>query len=146
MNIDLHINVTLSILFQKQACHLQMHVCMLVIWYIFIYVFLTSWLVKSVHGPHFSKCGWEKFLSGRAVPASAVSFAEIEVLLCDIPSLAEIMDEEEEERRLKEGETLKFHVPLLQILSCPQCFTNTANIVELTWECLFRMFCNDEIL
>ena len=61
------------------------------------------WLVQSVHDRFFSKRKWEKFLRGRAVPGSGVSFAEIEVMLCDIPSITDILDEEEEENRLAEG-------------------------------------------
>ena len=56
-----------------------------------------------VHGKFFSKRRWEKFLKGRAVPGSGVTFAEIEVTLCNIPSLQELTEEEEEARKEQEG-------------------------------------------
>ena len=37
------------------------------------------------------------------MPGSGVSFQEIEVTLCNIPSRQELLEEEEEERREEEG-------------------------------------------
>ena len=61
------------------------------------------WLVQVVHGNNFLKRKWEKFIRSRAVPGSGVSFQEIEVTLCNIPSRQEVLEEEEEERREEEG-------------------------------------------
>ena len=61
------------------------------------------WLVQVVHGNNFLKRKWEKFIRSRAVPGSGVSFQEIEVTLCNIPSRQELLEEEEEERREEEG-------------------------------------------
>lgn len=55
--------------------------------------------MQMVHRDLFSKRKWEIFLRHRAVPGSGVTFAELEVMLCNIPSLEELMDEEEEERK-----------------------------------------------
>ena len=66
------------------------------------------WFVQMVHGDLFSKKKWENFLRHRAVPGSGVTFAEIEVTLCNIPSFEELMEEEEEERR---AEMCKFIFP-----------------------------------
>ena len=61
------------------------------------------WLVQAVHGNYFSRSKWETFLRNRAVPGSGVHFAEIEVMLCNIPSAQELLDEEDAERRAQEG-------------------------------------------
>ncbi|KAK7100159.1 trichohyalin-like [Littorina saxatilis] len=58
----------------------------------------ARWLVQAVHGKYFSKRKWERFLKSRAVPGSGVGFAEVEVMLCDIPSKTDA----EDERRLTE--------------------------------------------
>ena len=60
--------------------------------------------MQMVHGEFFSKHKWETFLRQRAVPGSGVTFAEIEVILCDIPSLAELLEEEKHERTEAMGE------------------------------------------
>ena len=60
-------------------------------------------MFEAVHGKLFSKHHWEKFLKTRPVPGSGVSFAEIEVELCNIPSREDMACEEREEHRQKEG-------------------------------------------
>ena len=69
---------------------------------------ISRWFVQMVHGDLFSKRKWETFLRLRAVPGSGVTFAEIEVMLCNIPSMEELLEEEEEERR--EAECKSFSV------------------------------------
>lgn len=56
-----------------------------------------------MHGEHFSRKNWETFLSSRPAPGSRVAFAEIEVELCNIPSSADLLEEEYEERKKREG-------------------------------------------
>lgn len=60
-------------------------------------------MVQAVHGKHFSQNKWTKFIKTRAVPGAGVCFAEIEVMLCDIPNRYELREEEEEKRRQMEG-------------------------------------------
>jgi hypothetical protein len=60
--------------------------------------------MQMVHGDFFSRHKWEAFLRHRAVPGSGVSFAEIEVMLCNIPSNQDRMEEEEEERLRQAGQ------------------------------------------
>ncbi|XP_076462524.1 uncharacterized protein LOC143294889 [Babylonia areolata] len=64
----------------------------------------ARWLMQAVHGRCFSRPKWERFVKGRAVPGSGVGFAEIEVMLCDIPSRTE---REVEQRRLQQEEEEK---------------------------------------
>ena len=64
----------------------------------------AKFLFKMVHGEFFSNRRWNKFLNSRAAKGSLISFNEIEVDLCDIPTMGwieEILEEEEEERRRK---------------------------------------------
>ncbi len=63
-------------------------------------------LFEVVHGDLFSKRRWDKFIKSRAVPGSGISFAEIEVDLCNIPSREELAMERLEEQKEKEGENL----------------------------------------
>nr|KAG5713950.1 hypothetical protein BaRGS_020278 [Batillaria attramentaria] len=62
----------------------------------------ARWLIQAVHGKHFSRQKWERFLKSRAVPGSSIGFAEIEVMLCDIPSRTELKDEEDLQRQEEE--------------------------------------------
>ncbi|OWF56342.1 Reticulocyte binding protein 2-like b [Mizuhopecten yessoensis] len=62
----------------------------------------ARWMVQTVHGKFFSRKKWETFLKSRAIPGSGVAFAEIEVLLCSIPSRGESRDEELELERERE--------------------------------------------
>ena len=59
--------------------------------------FLSRSMVQAVHGKHFSQKQWTKFLNTRAVPWSGVCFADIEVMLCDVPSCYEHGEEEDME-------------------------------------------------
>ena len=59
--------------------------------------------MQSVHGEHFSRRKWDLFIKSRPAPGTKVSFAEIEVELCNIPCLNDIIEEQEEERRRKAG-------------------------------------------
>lgn len=62
----------------------------------------ARFLFKMVHGDFFSPRRWSKFLKSRAAKDSLISFSEIEVDLCDIPTMGwieEIIEEEEEERK-----------------------------------------------
>ena len=56
-----------------------------------------------VYGKFFSLRKWELFLQQRAAPGSGISFPEIEVLLCNIPSVQDLMDEEQDRHRLQQG-------------------------------------------
>ena len=59
--------------------------------------------MQSVHGEHFSRRKWDLFIQSRPAPGTKVSFAEIEVELCNIPCLNDVIEEQEEERRRKAG-------------------------------------------
>jgi hypothetical protein len=59
--------------------------------------------VQAVHGKHFSRRKWDHFVKSRAVPGSDVGFAEIEVMLCDIPSRTEVEDEQRQLQLEEEG-------------------------------------------
>ena len=62
----------------------------------------AKFLFKMVHGEFFSQRRWNKFLNARAAKESLISFSEIEVDLCEIPTVGwieEVLEEEEEERR-----------------------------------------------
>ncbi|XP_025111092.1 vicilin-like seed storage protein At2g18540 isoform X2 [Pomacea canaliculata] len=60
----------------------------------------ARWLTQAVHGKYFSRRKWDHFLKSRPVPESRIGFAEIEVLLCELPSRASL----EEEERLQQQE------------------------------------------
>ncbi|XP_022107129.1 axoneme-associated protein mst101(2)-like [Acanthaster planci] len=62
----------------------------------------ARFMFEAIHGKLFSKLQWERFLKNRPVPGSGISFAEIEVDLCNIPSRADMAYEEMEEHRQKE--------------------------------------------
>ena len=64
---------------------------------------IYRWLVQTVHGDCFSKRKYEHFMRHRNAPGTGVTFAEIEVMLCNIPSRAELLLEEEEEKREEQG-------------------------------------------
>ena len=59
--------------------------------------------MQIVHGDYFSQRRWERFLRQRAVPGSGVTFPEIEVTLCNIPSKEEWLDDQLEEERERQG-------------------------------------------
>lgn len=63
----------------------------------------NRFLFEVVHGSLFSLRRWEKFIKSRPVPGTGVSFAEIEVDLCNIPSREAIALEQLEEQREREG-------------------------------------------
>ena len=56
------------------------------------------------HGEFFSDLRWERFLRSRAIPGSGVSFSEIEVMLCNIPSREDWLADQEEMRHEQEGQ------------------------------------------
>lgn len=62
----------------------------------------ARFLFQAVHDDFFSQKRWLKFLRSRAAPGSEISFAEIEVPLCNIPTLDWIEEEREEEEREKD--------------------------------------------
>ena len=62
-----------------------------------------SWFVQTVHGRHFSRKRWEEFVRSRPIPGSPVAFAEIEVMLCNIPNRLDLMTEKMELEKEKEG-------------------------------------------
>ncbi|GFR91409.1 trichohyalin-like [Elysia marginata] len=64
----------------------------------------AKWMMQSVHGRYFSPGRWSKFIQSRAVPNSGVAFAEIEVMLCDIPSKKSLEEEEKEKERIMKDE------------------------------------------
>lgn len=66
------------------------------------------WMVQAVHGKYFSKRKWEYFVTHRPAPGSGVSFAEIEVMLCDIPNRMETLDEQNEAEKERDGKQRKF--------------------------------------
>jgi len=62
----------------------------------------AKFLFQAVHDDFFSQRRWVKFLRSRAAPGSEISFAEIEVPLCNIPSLDWLEEEREDEEKEKE--------------------------------------------
>ena len=68
------------------------------------FLFFLRWLVQAVHGKYFSRRKWERFLKNRAVPGSSITFAEIEVMLCDIPSKSELAEDEKRLQQEEEGD------------------------------------------
>ena len=69
---------------------------------------LARWLLLSVHGERFSSRSWERFLRSRLTPGAGVSFAEIEVALCSLPTLSDLHNEVLEDERLAEGFTTTY--------------------------------------
>ncbi|XP_072170392.1 uncharacterized protein [Diadema setosum] len=67
----------------------------------------ARFMFEAVHGNLFSRRRWERFLRSRAVRGSGISFEEIEVDLCNIPSRQEIAMEEYEELREREERNKK---------------------------------------
>ena len=60
----------------------------------------VQFLFQMVHGEFFSKFKFEKMMNGRKVVNSDVSFDEIEVELCNIPTydwIDELLKEQEQE-------------------------------------------------
>ena len=64
----------------------------------------AKFLFKMVHGDFFSSRRWSRFLKSRTVPGTDISFSEIEVELCDIPTVDWIEEVLEEEEREKKGD------------------------------------------
>lgn len=62
----------------------------------------ARWFVQTVHGRHFSKKKWDEFVKCRPVPGSPVAFAEIEVMLCNIPNRLDLQSEKMEEENERE--------------------------------------------
>lgn len=54
----------------------------------------TLLLFKCIHGEHFSLGTWENFLSSRPKSCSDVSFDEVKLWLCDLPTGGPSEDEE----------------------------------------------------
>ena len=66
-----------------------------------------------MHGKYFSRRKWDRFVKNRAVPGSNVGFAEIEVMLCDIPSKSELADDQKQLEQEEEGNrslTVRFSI------------------------------------
>lgn len=57
----------------------------------------AKFLFQAVHDEYFSKRRWMKFLRNRVAPGTRLSFAEIEVPLCDIPTIDWLEEDKEEE-------------------------------------------------
>lgn len=77
-----------------------------------------SWFVQTVHGRHFSKRKWEEFVRSRPIPGSSVAFAEIEVMLCNIPNRMDLQTDKMEEEHEREGFFFRFpHLSLSLLLS-----------------------------
>jgi hypothetical protein len=60
-------------------------------------------MMQAVHGELFSKKKWLRFLMNRAAPGSGVTFAEVEVDLCNIPNREEHAKEKYEDEKEREG-------------------------------------------
>ncbi|XP_077982721.1 uncharacterized protein LOC144437614 [Glandiceps talaboti] len=67
----------------------------------------ARFMMEAVHGNLFSRRKWERFVRTRPVPGSRISFAEIEVDLCNIPSREEVELEKLEEEREREEKARK---------------------------------------
>ena len=50
------------------------------------FCFLCRFLFEAVHGKMFSVSKWQRFLRSRVLSDAPISFAEIEVELCDLPT------------------------------------------------------------
>ena len=66
----------------------------------------ARFLFQAVHDDFFSHRRWLKFLRSRAAPGSGISFAEIEVQLCNIPTL-DWLEEEKQDGEKEKEEALK---------------------------------------
>lgn len=66
----------------------------------------ARFLFQAVHDDFFSHRKWLKFLRGRAAPGTGISFAEIEVPLCDIPTI-DWLEEDKEDQEKDRDELLK---------------------------------------
>lgn len=64
----------------------------------------ARFLFQAVHDDFFSHRRWLKFLRSRAAPGSGISFAEIEVPLCDMPTMDWLDEERQDEDNEKEEE------------------------------------------
>lgn len=62
----------------------------------------ARFLFQAVHDDFFSHRRWLKFLRSRAAAGSGISFAEIEVPLCDIPTMDWLEEEKLDEDKAKE--------------------------------------------
>lgn len=62
----------------------------------------ARFLFEAVHDDFFSNRRWLKFLRSRAAPGSGISFAEVEVPLCDIPTMDWLDEEKQDEDKAKE--------------------------------------------
>ena len=62
----------------------------------------ARFLFQAVYDEFFSHRRWLKFLKARRVPGSGISFAEIEVELCNIPS-AEWLEQDAREEDIERG-------------------------------------------
>ena len=62
----------------------------------------ARFLFQAVHDDFFSHRRWLKFLRSRAAPGTGISFAEIEVPLCDIPTMDWLEEEKEDEEKERE--------------------------------------------
>lgn len=63
----------------------------------------ARFLFQAVYDEFFSHRRWLDFLKGRRVPGSGISFAEIEVELCNIPSAEWLEQDAKEEERERGG-------------------------------------------
>lgn len=69
----------------------------------------AKFLFQAVHDDFFSQRRWVKFLRSRAAPGSDISFAEIEVPLCNIPTLDWLEEDKEDEERERDEMLRKKH-------------------------------------
>ena len=63
----------------------------------------ARFLFQAVYDEFFSHRRWLDFLRSRPVPGTGISFAEIEVELCNIPSNEWLEQDSKEEKREREG-------------------------------------------
>lgn len=69
----------------------------------------AKFLFQAVHDDFFSQRRWVKFLRSRVAPGSDISFAEIEVPLCNIPTLDWLEEDKEDEERERDEILRKKH-------------------------------------
>lgn len=92
-----------------------------------LHIMCCRWFVQTVHGRHFSKKKWDEFVKCRPVPGSPVAFAEIEVMLCNIPNRLDLQSEKMEEEKEREGDffvsfvTLKGWYEWVMMNYCIKC-------------------------
>ena len=84
----------------------------------------ARFLFQAVYDDFFSHRRWLKFLRSRAAPGSGISFAEIEVPLCNLPT-RDWLDEEKQDDDKEKAEALRRKQEKVFISNCFQLWKIT---------------------